>query len=173
MGFEQLYGLGKLTINNPGNLERSSGVKWQGEFSCNEPRFACFESMPYGYRAMFILLRNYIEDFQANTITKIINRWAPPSENDTQGYINFVSSKSGVSANQVIDADDIDTLEKIVAAMSWMENGVKSIASDVAIGRQLARSRFGEYAKVATISVLGIGLTALTLWAIFHYQDKP
>lgn len=168
-----LLGLGDLTINNPGNIEKTRGLnKWQGEYECTRARFACFDTMPHGYRAMFVLLRNYINDGD-DTITKILNRWAPSSENDTAAYVRNVVSWSGVAAHQVIDADDIDTLERIVSAMSRMENGKLAVASDVSAGKDLARSRFGEYAKVATVSVLGIGLVAATIYVIHKISNRP
>jgi hypothetical protein len=157
-----LLGVGDLNINNPGNIEKTTGLnKWRGEYTCDRARFACFDTMPNGYRAMFVLLRNYINDGY-NTITKILNRWAPPFENDTAAYIKNVQQWSGVNANQAIDKDDIDTLEKIVAAMSRMENGYPAVTTDVQAGKELARSRFGEYVKtgaaIAGLIAAGIGI---------------
>lgn len=152
---QSLLGLADLNVNNPGNIEKTTGLnKWRGEYECSRPRFACFDTMPNGYRAMFVLLRNYISDGY-NTIEKILNRWAPPVENDTGAYIRNVQSWSGVNAYQAIDKDDIDTLEKIVTAMSRMENGVPAVSADVKAGKELARDRFGDYVK-AGIGVLGL-----------------
>lgn len=159
MAMRTYRGLGDLTINNPGNIEKSTGVKWNGEYSCSRPRFACFETMPQGYRAMFLLLRNYITQHKANTIGKMISRWAPSSENDTNGYISFVEKQSGINRNTVINENDIDSLTKIVSAMSHMENGAKAVAKDVEAGRELAKERFGAYVKtgIGVLGIIGIG----------------
>jgi hypothetical protein len=160
-----MYGLGKLSINNPGNLEKTkSGTPWQGEYTCNDPRFACFTDIAHGYRAMFILLRNYIVG-GSKTISEMISKWAPPSENDTAAYIKYVSANTGINPQITINANDIDSLTKIVAAMSKIENGVAAKLTEVAAGRELARSRFGEYAKPVGIG-LGVIITAGVIWYI-------
>lgn len=37
-----------------------------------------------------------------NTVEKLITVLAPPSENDTAAYINFVATKMGVKSDQVL-----------------------------------------------------------------------
>lgn len=163
-----LLGLGDLTVNNPGNIEKTTGInKWRGEYTCDRPRFACFETIGYGYRAMFVLLRNYI-NMGFNTIETMLNRWAPPHENDTAAYVKFVSQKSGIGANTPIHPDDIDSLERIVSAMSHMENGVPAVAAQVSEGKELARDRFGEYVKAGAgaLGALGLGLAAWTIYKL-------
>ncbi len=161
-------GLGKLTINNPGNLEKTkSGTPWQGEVTCtSEPRFACFTDIAHGYRAMFILLQNYITA-GSNTITKMISKWAPPSDNnDTAAYISTVSKGSGIAPNAVINSNDIDSLAKIITQMSRVENGVAAKAAEVAAGEQLAKERFAQYVKAGGIGagvILIIGLSIYLL----------
>jgi hypothetical protein len=45
--------------------------------------------MPYGYRAGFVILHTYLVH-GLNTIEKIIVRFAPPTENNTENYITSV-----------------------------------------------------------------------------------
>ena len=78
--------------NNPLNI-RLGKSRWQGLRKMQEDGAFCqFESMAYGWRAAFILLtRTYYNNYGADTIGKIISRWAPQIENDTRGYIRLGS----------------------------------------------------------------------------------
>lgn len=91
-----------LKNNNPGNI-RLDGVHWKGEVEPSQDRaFKQFETMPWGYRAMFHLLNNYSRLHGCDTIRRMITRWAPENENDTQAYIRAVSEWSGVPADSRI-----------------------------------------------------------------------
>lgn len=125
-----------LNNNNPGNI-RIGGQKFIGEKDkSTDSAFRQFVTMPFGYRAMFVLLRNYIKSGN-NTIEKIISRYAPSNENNTTAYINAVVQGSGINPNTIIHIDDLDSLTKIIAAMSMVENAVKAVISDVLEGKKL------------------------------------
>lgn len=126
-----------LRNNNPGNI-RHDGVKWKGEVVPSQDRsFKQFESRAWGYRAMFHLINNYQRLHGCTTLRKIIARWAPPSENKTDCYIEFVAKKSGVSPDGRITTTYRDVMIPIVSAMSQMENGVPAIVSEVNEGWNL------------------------------------
>ena len=92
-----------LRMNNPGNI-RISTTKWKGEvIPSADKSFKQFESMQYGYRAMLKLIRNYKILYGLDTIRKIISRWAPTNENNTNAYINFVSKYTGYQPDTVIN----------------------------------------------------------------------
>ena len=55
--------------------------------------------MAYGYRAMFTLLHSYERRYGLNTIRSMLTRYAPPTENFTDGYIRFVSVRTGIAAD--------------------------------------------------------------------------
>ena len=80
--------------NNPLNIRKVAGQHWRGEAlpqrGSGEGAFCCFESMAYGIRAAFCLLRTYRDKYKLVCIEDIITRWAPPSENDTPAYIRNV-----------------------------------------------------------------------------------
>ena len=125
--------------NNPGNIRLtfdSTGKKtlWKGEIEGTDKAFKKFKSMAYGYRAMFITLTSYLSK-GVNTIEKIISRYAPSNENDTTSYINTVSRKSGIESNRVITSDD--QLQRLIIAMSFVENGVSADANEVVKGYEL------------------------------------
>jgi len=124
-----------LRNNNPGNI-RLTKTMWQGEVKGKDKSFKTFVSMAYGYRAIFVLLRSYIQKGY-NTIEKIINRYAPPSENVTSRYVKHVSERTGIPKNKKLDFHDSEDMIKIVAAISRSENGVKADMSKVMEGFKL------------------------------------
>lgn len=128
-----------LRNNNPGNIRRNDRDKpFIGEIRPSQDcLFRQFKDISYGYRAMFYLLRKYKKN-KFNTIEAMIYRWAPPNDNnDTNTYIDFVCHKSGMDRYQPVDVYDKNTMCKIVAAMSQMENGVKANMIDVEKGWSL------------------------------------
>ena len=89
--------------------------------------------MSYGYRAAFVTLATYLSR-SWNTIEKIISRWAPPSENNTQAYISTVVKYSGVAADEVLTATSGDKYILIVSAMSFVENGQNADINQIRAG---------------------------------------
>lgn len=122
---------------NPGNI-RCSRVKYRGEVSPSQDcEFKQFESMAYGYRAMFVLLDTYRRRYGLTTIRQMINRYAPPSENFTEGYVRFVTQHTGIGADEVVDTRRSNDMIPIVAAMSEIENGVRANFREVEAGWEL------------------------------------
>lgn len=110
--------------NNPGNIRW--GDDWQGLVPKSErtdKSFCQFTASEYGIRAMIIILRNYEKKHGLNTVRKIINRWAPPVENDTDAYINSVAKQVGVDADKVIDVTDSRVMIPLLEAVITHENG--------------------------------------------------
>ena len=87
--------------------------------------FVQFTNRKYGYRAAFVLIRSYIGLHHANTIGKIIARWAPSSDgNNTQAYIQFVSQTSGIPADEPLRFSDQQKMVSIVRSMAQMESAI-------------------------------------------------
>lgn len=113
--------------NNPLNIRK--GNNWKGErHPQTDKSFEEFQTMEMGIRAGFKLLKNYITGYGGkvhpyNTIEKIVRRWAPPTENATQRYIDFVAKDSGINATQIIKFTDRSSMVKIVDAMIFVECG--------------------------------------------------
>lgn len=123
--------------NNPCNI-RISTDKFQGEIQpSGDKEFKQFETMAYGYRAAFRVIRTYINNYKCDTIRKIISRWAPKSENHTENYIRVVSERSGIPADDPVYADNREMMVRIVAAMSFVENGREAEMADVIRGWEL------------------------------------
>lgn len=82
---------------NPFNI-RVSKHSWLGKVrTCKRDKeFEEFRVMDYGIRAGIQLLRGYIiHGF--DTPARILNRFAPSSENDTKRYLDFVCIEDGLS----------------------------------------------------------------------------
>lgn len=106
--------------NNPGNLKKTSD-QWLGLAAIQyDPTFFVFKKPVYGIRALARLLQNY-ELAGFDTVSKIIHRYAPTSENDTAAYIESVSNRLGVNQNKVIDVNEV--LPELIKAIVTHENG--------------------------------------------------
>ena len=126
-----------LRNNNPGNI-RISGTRYMGEVQPSQDRaFKQFESMAWGYRAMFVLLYTYQKKNGLNTLREMINRYAPPVENNTEGYVSRVAKEAGVDADAPVDTLNAAEMRPVVAAMSAVENGRAAVLSDVWAGWDL------------------------------------
>ena len=124
-----------LRNNNPLNI-RHSADRFQGEIAGRDKSFKTFASLPYGYRAAFVILGTYLSQ-GCSTVEKIISRWAPPAENDTESYISQVEKYSGVPRNKALTPDSGAEFIMIVAAMSFVENGQNADIAQVQAGFNL------------------------------------
>ncbi|EHC1644172.1 hypothetical protein JT650_000242 [Escherichia coli] len=108
--------------NNPGNLEYSKTNPWVGQTG-DDGRFAKFETPEHGIRALGRNLLSYQRQ-GIDTVSDIINRWAPPADNNnTDAYIQAVCAQLGVAPDQQLDASNPDTLKALCAAIIHHENG--------------------------------------------------
>lgn len=106
--------------NNLGNL-RVSKDQWEGAVG-DDGAFVIFDSPESGVRALAKNLQSYGRQGY-DSIEKIINRWAPPNENDTKSYIDSVVSATGIPATQSLDLTDPDTLSSLAQAIGFHETG--------------------------------------------------
>ena len=127
-----------LRNNNPLNIRLSATTVWQGEIRPSQDRSFCqFRTMAYGYRAGLKLLQNYRRKHGCRTIADFIRRSAPPTENNTNGYISRVCKEMQVPASYVPDVGDQGTMCAFAAAMSQVENGVPAVMEDIITGWSL------------------------------------
>lgn len=112
------YPLG-LRNNNPGNI-RTSGDDWKGMTGSNQG-FVVFANCSWGLRALAIAIRTEIGRGN-NTLAKLIYEWAPPSENDTEAYVNSMIQLTGISRNQLFTATD-NTLLLLMNGIVYVEIG--------------------------------------------------
>ena len=107
---------------NPLNIRRVAGTKWTGQTRLQDDRqFVRFESMEWGIRAAFCILRTYARRYNAVCVRDIVSRWAPPSENETECYIRNICRWTGFGGMQHLGESDWPLLVK---AMARQECGV-------------------------------------------------
>lgn len=106
--------------NNAGNL-RSTPTKWKGEIT-QDQEYEVFDSPELGLRALMKLLVNYNKKYGLNTVRSIINRWAPPVENDTGSYQDHVAKILCVGVDDVLKFNR-STVIKLCKAIVRHENG--------------------------------------------------
>ncbi len=120
---DQLFAIAGISqgANNAGNLRAPNGG------------FQTFDSPQAGVDAMKNdllakvngtsgAMKSAYGEGYTPTISNLLNVYAPPSENDTQNYINFVSKNSGIDPNQSLTSADV---EKIMPHMITMEHGAQ------------------------------------------------
>lgn len=116
--------------NNPLNIRYSKSNKWLGQIGSADG-FCKFKAERYGWRAAFILLKNYGK-MGYNSVRKIVERWAPYSENTTSNYIRFVSLRMQVLGYEsfnvpfeesALDLGNDEVVIDLLMCMSIYESG--------------------------------------------------
>jgi hypothetical protein len=74
---------------NPGNIRH--GQQWQVLAAVQpDPDFCTFTSAVMGFRAMAEIFHTYYTQDGIRTLRQAITRWAPPTENNTEAYVENV-----------------------------------------------------------------------------------
>ncbi|MBA4849486.1 structural protein [Emticicia sp. BO119] len=109
--------------NNPGNIRYNPANAWKGKIPLTQKSDLAFEEFieyRYGVRALLILLKNFI--FSYGTIEKIISRYAPANENETERYVRAVAAETGIPRDQALTSTQ-ETLRKLSIAITRQEVG--------------------------------------------------
>ena len=110
-----------LSNCNPGNI-RQSKVRYKGEVQpSRDPAFKQFESLAWGYRAVFVLLHTYRVRHGLRTVRGMISRWAPPAD-------------TGIDPDEPLDTLDPATMIPLAAAISRVENGTAADRGEIERG---------------------------------------
>lgn len=130
--------------NNPLNIRRSA-THWQGAREEQKDKaFVQFKSMAYGYRAAWKILQSYYERFcnegKPFTVRNIIERWAPPVENNTEAYIVQMLRLASIGGNERLlppsNASGYGRLSRLIVAMTCIECGIPYADVDTGAVRQ-------------------------------------
>ena len=106
---------------NPGNIKL--GTKWDGlADEQSDPVFCVFVEAVMGIRALLKILLTYRFTHTSTSVDDIISRWAPPSENDTSAYIDFVCKEINVNPMDKLD-NSIEHYLPLVKSIIRRENG--------------------------------------------------
>lgn len=169
-----------LQNNNPGDLR--PGDDWQGMIGTNGG-FIVFQDITWGLRAMARDLTNKINKGE-NTITAIVNVYAPASDNnDVPAYVSAVSSDTGFDPNAVLGTDQ-GTVHSLIRAFMNHEIGddYSAMVSDADIdqGISMANNTVTSLVQATGIAVqnavatdpttvyVGVGAGLLILWLLLR-----
>lgn len=131
-GNETLYIGGSFAwrTNNPGNLTKPGGyvmksaIGYAQRTSNPKSLFVIFPDRAAGQLAHQQLLKAAYGD---STIKGMVTKYAPPSENNTAGYIDFVTKKANVSSDDVVGSLSDEKFSAVSAAMEQQEGYVPGV----------------------------------------------
>lgn len=107
--------------NNPLNIEAGPFASGVQGYSGSDGRFAKFDTPEGGIQAANKLLDIYQNKHGLNTVSGIVNRWAPSSDgNNVSAYAANVAQQLGIDPNAPIPPEKRQAL---IAAMGQHENG--------------------------------------------------
>ncbi len=117
---------------NPLNIRRVARSPWMGQRAKQTDKdFVQFQTVAWGLRAAFCILRTYARKYHAVCIRDIVSRWAPPTENNTERYIRNVCLWTGLGGLQRLTEKEWPTL---VRAMVRQECGIVLSEEDLQAG---------------------------------------
>lgn len=131
-GNETLYIGGSFAwrMSNPGNLTKlgryvmQTAIGYAQRTSNSKALFIIFPDRASGQLAHQKLLKEVYGD---KTIRGMITAYAPPSENDTEGYISHVTKKAGVSSSDVVGSLSDEKFKAVSEAMEQKEGWVPGV----------------------------------------------
>jgi len=124
-------GIESLERNNPTNIRFNRSNQWKGKMGDDGSGFETFEDNTQAFRATAIILKTYNKSYfkMKMTVPQMLSRWAPPSENDTQSYIDHVLDTTGLDKDDVIDTSDEEMMLNIIKVMTKHEIGANNYNS--------------------------------------------
>lgn len=116
---------------NPGNIRHAQGVRWQGMAATQQDnQFVQYLNPRWGIRAMARVLITYQDKRLAangsriDTVREIVERWAPPTENNTDAYVISVARALGLDPDvESVDVYDFNIMRALVTVIIRHENG--------------------------------------------------
>ena len=113
-----------LKNRNPGNIRFVASVPWQGQTGQDSVGFAVFDTDVNGLRAMMIDLHTLFSRLTEPSILTIIATYAPPIENNTKTYADYVSNALKIDPLAVIPDFTPAVATALAQAMVHVEQGV-------------------------------------------------
>lgn len=93
-----------------------------------------------------------------NTVRGVINRWAPPSENNTGAYVGAVAKRLGVGEDQALNMSDPKVIAGLSAEITRHENGRNPFSPETILGASGGGARQISVAQTnqTNITVTGV-----------------
>ena len=104
--------------NNPGNIRNAVFAEQRGSLG-EAGGFAVFPNERAGRQALVDLLST--DTYQDLTINEAINRYAPPSENNTRNYQTLIQNFTDLSGGARMDSLNTQQLNNVAGAIGRME----------------------------------------------------
>lgn len=121
---------------NPMGIMRVPGVTWAGQAQVqSDDRLVTFIGPGWGIRAGVKTLHTYQTKDNVKTMREAIQRWAPPTENNTEAYIDDICDRCSVGEDDVINFANV--MPTLVKAIIIHENG-RCIYDDASIAQAIA-----------------------------------
>lgn len=86
--------------NNPMNLMYNKKIPWRGMIAPDKDGYCCFTTPHDGIRAGARDIATGFKRDHEDTVRVIITEFAPPTENDTNAYIDAVCRATGFEPDQ-------------------------------------------------------------------------
>jgi hypothetical protein len=110
---------------NPLNIRFNKATRWVGLADPpSDGAFCRFLTDQHGIRAAATLLRTYRSKHGLYSIAELTQRWAPPSENDSDAYAARVAGYMGQTTDYTPDLSDPGEVELMLRGMCQVENGM-------------------------------------------------
>lgn len=124
--------------NNPLNIRWNVSNKWVGQLAPQDG-FCVFDTPVNGIRAGAVLMQAHFDRKYAVSIRRLIEVWAPSSENDTAAYVASVAKMTGFPPEEILDFHLYEHARPVLTAMIRVECGSQPY-SDAQIDAGLARA---------------------------------
>ncbi|WP_416739248.1 structural protein [Pseudomonas sp. NFX71] len=116
---------------NPGNIRHAKSIRWQGMAPAQtDSQYVQYLNPRWGIRAMARVLITYQDKRHAadgssiDTVREIVERWAPPTENNTDAYVISVARALGLDPDvQSVDVYDFEVMRALITVIIRHENG--------------------------------------------------
>lgn len=119
--YEAIGGSRAWRNNNPGNLEDGKFARDNGAIG-SDGRFAIFPDTATGFNAMVNLLST--NAYQKLTVEGTINRYAPPSENKVENYLQSIERQTGFPRSTPMNNLSKDNLLQLAKAIAKHEGNI-------------------------------------------------
>lgn len=166
----------KDTPTNPSGKTRADrnfnplNLKTNGNAGKDSGGFAKYTDEDSGWEAARRQLSMYYTRDRLNTVRGLVNKWAPPSENDTEAYIAEISKRMGVGANEKIDLSDPSVLGELSAYMARHE-GYSNWKRGLDYGNASKSSAAGYYQTQQRLAA-GAGMNTLPQSVVNNYNSQ-
>lgn len=104
--------------NNPGNIKYGDNARAAGAIGRDNDGFAIFPDYRSGLQGMLNVLKG---KYGNSTIDQAMQKYAPPSENDTARYTTFLKKRVGAPDGTLIKDLTPDELDRLVSGIPVYE----------------------------------------------------